>query len=275
MRSHADVLYRLRRFPECEELNRRMLAVCERVLGPDNEFSSHAYSQIAMVLQRQERWDDAVAYYKKAIEIKERLEGVKDFAMLTNLGIAIRDKNDSIKVLREALEVGRAQHGDEHVNLVSAMYWLAVQLGPDSQEGAEFHRKALKLCSRDLGLEHPYTARSLAYEQVLFATQAASKGDDFRIIQKYSKYIELSPENKRWLRLAPLYVLAGNEAEYESYCNQLLDRFQGTMAPSEAEFVCKACLLLPNLISVDGLPVDVLEKSLKDGTAQQEEAPRF
>ena len=76
-----------------------------------------------------------------------------------------------------------------------------------------------------------------------------------------------------WLRVAPVLVLAGDQAVYSEFCGRMARQFAATKHPVVAERVVKAALLRPNSIELGKLPGEILAKSLDDGTAPDWLAP--
>jgi tetratricopeptide (TPR) repeat protein len=70
-----------------------------------------------------------------------------------------------------------------------------------------------------------------------------------------------------WLRVAPVLVLAGDQAIYSEFCDRMARQFAATKDPVVAERVVKAALLRPNSIDLGKLHGEILAKSLDDGTA--------
>lgn len=62
----------------------------------------------------------------------------------------------------------------------------------------------------------------------------------------YEKIIEIEPdEPMNWLRVAPLYVRAGDQNAYQDLSERMLVRFGDAETPHIAEKIGKACLLIP------------------------------
>jgi tetratricopeptide (TPR) repeat protein len=78
------------------------------------------------------------------------------------------------------------------------------------------------------------------------------------ISQKPKEYLE-------WLKVAPLFVLAGDQAVYRSFCDRMVKQFAANATPAEAEGTVKACLLQSGAIDLDRLPARALGDFLDTG----------
>ena len=81
-------------------------------------------------------------------------------------------------------------------------------------------------------------------------------------------YIDQDPQNRsRWLNVAPLLVLAEDQAGYREFCNSMVEQFADTTELTAAESTCKACLLIPDAVAISRLPVQSFADPLDEGTA--------
>jgi len=69
-----------------------------------------------------------------------------------------------------------------------------------------------------------------------------------------------------WLGVAPVLVLAGDQAANAECCARMRQQFAESKDPETAERVIKVCLLLPNLIDPAKLPGESLAQELTSGT---------
>ena len=105
--------------------------------------------------------------------------------------------------------------------------------------------------------------------------------DQFTKAERYSEAAEFGlqlakqtrADELAWLSVAPVLVLAGDQAVYSDFCARMVRQFAGTNQPVVAERVVKATLLRPNSIDLRKLPGEFLAKSLDDGTAPDWFAP--
>ncbi len=66
------------------------------------------------------------------------------------------------------------------------------------------------------------------------------------------------------LATASLLLMAGDQAGYRDLCGDLIDRFGQTKQAEEADVTCLVCLLQPGVVQTGDLPVESLEKAIKD-----------
>jgi WD40 repeat protein len=79
---------------------------------------------------------------------------------------------------------------------------------------------------------------------------------------------ERKPEDSLvWLHVAPVVVLAGDDADYPAYCLRIVRQFAESKTVDVPDKVIKACLLRPEAIELAKLPVDKFVASLDEGTA--------
>jgi tetratricopeptide (TPR) repeat protein len=88
--------------------------------------------------------------------------------------------------------------------------------------------------------------------------------------------IEQAPsDSMAWLRAAPALVLAGDEPSYREFCGRMVKQFGDTSAAPEAEVTCKACLLIPDCVAVEALPLSVFSDKLDEGAVPSGLRPWF
>jgi WD40 repeat protein/tetratricopeptide (TPR) repeat protein len=80
-------------------------------------------------------------------------------------------------------------------------------------------------------------------------------------------------DSLEWLRIAPVLVLAGDQAAYTEYCRRMAAQFAESKLPEDADRVIKASLLRAGSIDVAKLPVSPFGQSLDDGTIPEWLAP--
>lgn len=80
--------------------------------------------------------------------------------------------------------------------------------------------------------------------------------------------VEQKPDDSLvWLGVAPVLVLAGDEADYPEFCRRMVRQFGEAPDFRNAENTCKACLLRPDTIDLARLSGNTLAKALDDGTS--------
>ena len=114
-----------------------------------------------------------------------------------------------------------------------------------------------------------------AIEQQPGIAQAAF--DSYRQAERWSEAAEFGlmmaeqkPEDSlAWLHVAPVLILAGDDADYPAYCRRIVEQFAESKDFDVPEKVVKACLLRPEAIELAKLPVDRFVASLDEGTAPE------
>jgi thiol-disulfide isomerase/thioredoxin len=99
--------------------------------------------------------------------------------------------------------------------------------------------------------------------------------DSFRKAERWSeatefgkRYVEQKPEDAiRWLSVASVVALAGDDADFRQHCQGMLKKFADTSDGREARLTCKTCLLLPNVVDPSKLPQDTFVKSMENPNA--------
>jgi WD40 repeat protein/tetratricopeptide (TPR) repeat protein len=99
--------------------------------------------------------------------------------------------------------------------------------------------------------------------------------DRYRLAERWSPAAEFGlmlaeqkPEDSLvWLHVAPVLVLAGDDADYPAYCRRIVEQFAESKSIDVPDKVVKACLLRPDAIELAKLPVDKFAASLDEGTA--------
>jgi WD40 repeat protein len=109
-----------------------------------------------------------------------------------------------------------------------------------------------------------------AYLQI---QQAAARGDGFARRGQWSlaakealAEVAYYPEDRLiWSKAAPRLILAGDIEGYRQLCRRMVEQFQGTTLPEEAESLCKLCSLLPETVDRSQLPVRLVTDALEKG----------
>ena len=106
-------------------------------------------------------------------------------------------------------------------------------------------------------------------------TYHACRGHWSSAAADHARAVALDPESSHaWLKTATLFALAGDESGYKGLCADMLQQLGETQEIETAERVCKAALLgaWPS-DHLDALPLEILGKSLDEGTAKETFAP--
>ena len=148
---------------EALERSKRVLAVREKVLGPDDEGIAAALGDLGDVENQQAHWDDAIAYYHRALDIAVKAVGPDHPFVSTlriNLAAALRYKGDhagALAQLARAREITEHSVGTDHPDIAV----IAVDIGGvelddhhPAEALAQFER-ARDIWTKTLGADHP------------------------------------------------------------------------------------------------------------------------
>ncbi len=176
------------------EINRK-LEMAESVLhqvdaDKDTIQFGDIYHNIAYAYQRNGDYNQALAFYQKALKIREEKLG-KDhpFTATTYHDIAAvyyakGDYDRALEFFQKALKIFEEKLGTDHpdtattYNNIAGVYYAT----GDYNRALEFFQKALKICEEKLGKGHPYTV--VTYNNIAGVYYA--KGD----IQKSLEYFQ-------------------------------------------------------------------------------------
>ncbi len=164
----AAVYVEAGRLDEAEPLQREVLALAERLHGPESLSVATAASNYGRTLEWQGRLADAESLYRRGIAIRRAVgDRSTDFgANLSYLGglLSERDRYDeALPLQQEALALVEATVGADHPYAAFALNDLSisqVELGEQEAALASLDR-ALTISRDHLGSDHPFTATML------------------------------------------------------------------------------------------------------------------
>jgi len=142
-----------------------------------------AMNELAVVLQRLGKYEEAVALYRKALDGREKTLGKEHPGTLTslnNLATVLQDQGDyeaAEELHRRALEGRKKVLGKEHPNTLTGVNNLAEVLRDqgDYKAAEKLHRQALEGRKKVLGKEHLNTLQSLNNLAVVLQDQGDHK----------------------------------------------------------------------------------------------------
>jgi tetratricopeptide (TPR) repeat protein len=120
MRVSAGTLHDLGRYPEAEELERRLVALTERLLGPDAAVTLQAMATLAATLDSEKRHDEAEKLLRETWERERRVFGPEHSATLntaSNLAhslMEVQREPEAEQIEREVLAARRRVLGPDH-----------------------------------------------------------------------------------------------------------------------------------------------------------------
>jgi nucleoside phosphorylase len=168
-RSAASVLQDQGKYEAAEEMNRRAMAGCEKVLGVDHPDTLTSVSDLASVLQDQGKFEAAEEMNRRALIGREKMLGVDRPNTLTSVRDLVSVLQDQGKY-EAAEEMGRravAAHEkvlgvDHRLTLISVSGLASVLQDRGKYEAAEeMNRRALIGREKVLGVDHPDTLTSV------------------------------------------------------------------------------------------------------------------
>ncbi|HEX8199703.1 MAG TPA: tetratricopeptide repeat protein [Isosphaeraceae bacterium] len=163
----ADLMQQAR-YAEAEPHFRRVMAICERVLGEDHPDTATSYDNLGVNFYEQGKHAEAEPLLRKALTIRERVLGedhpdtVRSYNNLAGNLDAQSKHAEAEPLLRKALTIQERVLGEEHPNTARSYINLAYTLNAQRKiaEAELLYRKALAICERVLGEDHPLTATS-------------------------------------------------------------------------------------------------------------------
>jgi serine/threonine-protein kinase len=197
-----------------------------RAVLASRPWAAVGYCAVGDALRLQNGFDDAIHYYKKALERDPAYSRAH-----SNLGLALQAQgrtDEAMDCYRTALRLD-PEYGWAHHNLANALrekgrlneaydhYQEVIRVDPNNPE--VHHGLARVLVPQGRGNE-----AQVGWRQALAANP---------------------PDHNAWSGYAELSLFLGQQEEYRRARRALLDRFGATTAPSIAEPVGRACLLLP------------------------------
>jgi tetratricopeptide (TPR) repeat protein len=179
----AEDLTKRGKYAQAEPLFRKVLAVCEEVLGPKHPDTATSYNELAVNLEAQGRSREAEPLHRKVLAVHEDVLGPKHPDTATsynnlayNLGAQGRSR-EAEPSYRKALAVREEVLGPKHPDTATSYANLAVNLEAQGRprEAEPFKRMALAVYEEVLGPKHPDTARGYNNLAVNLEAQGRSR----------------------------------------------------------------------------------------------------
>jgi tetratricopeptide (TPR) repeat protein len=200
-------------------------------------------------------------YYRVHRQILPQIPlGIHDTVAMWNFGHTAR----RLDKLDDTIALWRG-YSEAYPNDARGHILLAMALG-NVQERLE---DALPPLKKVIELK-PNDTATYAHFTFYLGNNLTAQGKLAEAIEAYRLGIQFDPENAlMWMRLAPALVLAGDEASYGEYCQEIVQHFAGTVNLLDASIVCKACLLMPDAMDLAELPRELIANGLDEGTAPE------
>ena len=179
----AAVLTDQGKYKEAEEMNRRALKGCEKVLGIEHPNTLYNVDYLAAIFRHQGKYKAAEKMHRRTLKGREKVLGIEHPSTLTsvnNLAMAFQFQGKykaAEELFRRALEGNEKVLGVEHLDTLTSVNNLAVvfQYQGKYKAAEELHRRALKGNEKVLRFEHPNTLRSVNNLAAVFRYQGKYK----------------------------------------------------------------------------------------------------
>lgn len=150
------------------------LEIQKKQLGPEHRLVAASTNNLGAIKYQQGLYQEALVYYRQALQIFETLNGADDnngshevdiAGSHQNIGVALKHAGDSYGALdhaRKALKMRQSVLGSDHPDTATSHYCLAQMLSEAGEmEGAmEQYQAALAIQEKHYG-KHPITASTL------------------------------------------------------------------------------------------------------------------
>jgi CHAT domain-containing protein/Tfp pilus assembly protein PilF len=229
--NHFNAYYVAGNYPAALAEAQKFEAGAKARFGVSHPVYAYALTMQGAVYKAQGKYSEAEAFFKRALEINEKVRGPNhpDVAtVLYNLAVAYRDEGkyvDAEGLYKRALAIYEKAHGSRHPDVATALVGLA-SLYDDkgNYSGAEeLYKRALAIKEKALGANHPDVAESLNLLGTVYREEA--------------KYAEAEDVHKR--ALAIYEVLGNSHPGVAESLNRLagLYREQGQFTEAEALYI--------------------------------------
>ena len=225
-------------------------AICRLLAVNDNQKESTAklFYNIAGVYQAQGDYTKALEYYKKALEIREKVLGPEhpDTATVyNNIALVYGGQGDYAKALeyyKKALEIREKVLGLKHpdtaatYNNIAGVYWAQ----GDHAKALEYYKKALEIREKVLGPEHPDTATT--YNDTAGVYQV--EGDHTKALEYYKKALQIRekvlgskhPDTATtYNNIAGVYQAQGDHTKALEYYKKALEIREKVLGPEHPD----------------------------------------
>ncbi len=244
----GDYFYQRGQYWEAEPLRKSVLAICERVLGPEHPDTLSSLNNLAILYHEQGKFELAEPLYQRALEGRERVLGPEHsdtLGALNNLAVLynVQGKFELAEPLyQRALETRERVLGPEHPDTLGYLNNLAILYRNQGKfELAEpLYQRALATRERVLGPEHPDTLSSLNNLAILYRNQGK-----YELAEPlYQRALEarervLGPEHPDTLsslnNLATLYWNQGKYEQAEPLYQRALEARERVLGPEHPD----------------------------------------
>jgi len=176
----AIFLQRQGRYREAEDLDKRALAIREKIQGPEHPDVATILNNLALLYKDQDRYEEAEPLLKRALAIRKRVLGpgnpAEMAAILNNLALLYKDQGRSEEaepLLKRALAIREKALGPEHSDVATILSNLAVLYDDQGryEEAEPLYKRAMAIREKVQGPEHPDVATTLNNLASLYLVQ--------------------------------------------------------------------------------------------------------
>jgi tetratricopeptide (TPR) repeat protein len=161
--------YHLGNYTKSFDIVRAALDMYGKNSVTDPELGANLYNDLGSCYGKLGKYDEALKYFIKALEIREKVLGTEHrdtAASLNNIGLTygeLGDHNKALKYNTRALEIREKVLGPEHSHTATSLSNVGGTYGNlgDHNKALKYQTRALEIREKVLGPEHPHTAASL------------------------------------------------------------------------------------------------------------------
>jgi len=232
LRTLAGQLYLQSKYDKAELLWRRVLEICEGVLGQNHADLVTSLYSLAFQYRNQARYAEAEPLFRRALEISEKSLPTyhPDVATsLNNLGLLYQEQGKYTKaepLFSRALKIREKVLGEEHPNVATTLNLLAKLYDQQGKyDGAEsLYKRTLEIRKRSLGSNHHYVAKTMTDLATLYWNQG--KYDEAESFYKRALNIREQVGGPKKLDLAQTLVGLAKLYEHQGKYDEAEPLFQ-------------------------------------------------
>jgi serine/threonine protein kinase len=232
----ATLLFDQGKYPDAEQLFRRVIAVRTRAMGPENPDTLASRNRLIYVLNEEEKHEEAETEARQVVTLREKILGSEHPDTLLsryNLASALYHGGkyaQAEQFYREVVAADERVIGPEHPRTLAAHIGLANTLNDQGKykEAIDSYRRVIQLDNKAYGPEHPVTLN----DRMDLATALHADHQYVRAEAEYRAVVALQtkvlgPEHAYTLNtrnnLAELLDDSGKYGAAEKECRQILD----------------------------------------------------
>jgi len=196
LNQQAIKLYKEGKYREAIPIAEKVLAIDEKLLGPENPSTVIAIANLALLENCLGDYAKAEPFYQQVLQIKEKLLGPTNpdtAAAMNNLALVYDEMRDYAKaepLYQEALATKTKVLGREHADTVTTMYNLAglYERVGDYAKAEPLYKEVLQIREKLFGSDSPKTAAVMNDLAFLYVAMGAfSKAEPF-----YQKALQIN-----------------------------------------------------------------------------------